>query len=107
MHNPHHPGAFITEVYLEPHGLGGRDLAANLGVTASTLSRVLRGVSGISPDMALRLSIAVGRSPESWLSMQDNYDLWHAIQTIRSPESEAHAVHGSVNVSEKLNRRSY
>ena len=75
-----HPCAFITEVYLEPHGLSGRELAASLGVAASTLSRVLRGVSGISPDMALRLSIAVGRSPESWLSMQDNYDLWQAKQ---------------------------
>ena len=80
MHNPPHPGEFIVEVYLEPHGLSGRELAANLGVAASTLSRVLRGVSGISPDMALRLSIALGRSPESWLAMQDNYDLWQAKQ---------------------------
>ena len=67
-------------MYLEPHGLSGRQLAANLGVAASTLSRVLKGTSGISPDMALRLSIALGRSPESWLSMQDNHDLWHAKQ---------------------------
>ncbi len=80
MHNPPHPGTFITEVYLEPHGLSGRELAANLGVAASTLSRVLKGTSGISPDMALRLSVALGRSPESWLSMQDNHDLWHAKQ---------------------------
>ena len=80
MHNPPHPGAFITEVYLEPHGLSGRELAANLGVAASTLNRVLRGLSGISLDMALRLSIAVGRSPESWLAMQDHYDLWQAKQ---------------------------
>lgn len=80
MHNPPHPGEFIVEVYLEPHGLSGRELAANLSVAASTLSRVLRGVSGISPDMALRLSIALGRSPESWLAMQDNYDLWQAKQ---------------------------
>ena len=80
MHNPPHPGAFINEVYLEPHGLSGRELAGNLGVAASTLSRILRGVSGVSPDMALRLSIALGRSPESWLSMQGNYDLWHAKQ---------------------------
>ena len=80
MHNPPHPGTFITEVYLEPYGLSGRELAANLGVAASTLSRVLKGTSGISPDMALRLSIALGRSPECWLTMQDNYDLWHAKQ---------------------------
>ena len=80
MHNPPHPGAFLKEVYLEPHGLSGRELAANLGVAASTLNRVLRGLSGISLDMALRLSIAVGRSPESWLAMQDHYDLWQAKQ---------------------------
>ena len=78
MHNPPHPGSFITEVYLEPHGLSGRELAVSLGVAASTLNRVLRGTSGVSPEMALRLSKALGRSPESWLAMQNNYDLWHA-----------------------------
>ena len=76
MHNPPHPGAFITEVYLEPNGLSGRDLAASLGVAASTLNRVLNGSSGISPEMALRLSKALGRSPESWLAMQAHYDRW-------------------------------
>ena len=78
MHNPPHPGAFIAEVYLEPNGLSGRDLAASLGVAASTLNRVLRGTSGVSPEMALRLSKALGRSPESWLAMQAHYDLWFA-----------------------------
>lgn len=56
MHNPPHPGEFITELYLEPNGLSGRELAAKLGVAASTLNRVLTGASGISPEMALRLS---------------------------------------------------
>lgn len=82
MHNPPHPGEFITEVYLEPNGLSGRELALKLGVAASTLSRVLKGASGISPEMALRLSKALGRSPESWLSMQYNYDLWQARQRV-------------------------
>ena len=76
MHNPPHPGDFITEVYLAPNGISGRELALKLGVAASTLSRVLKGLSGISPEMALRLSKALGRSPESWLTMQHNYDLW-------------------------------
>lgn len=75
MHNPPHPGEFISEVYLEPSDLSGRELAAKLGVAASTLNRVLTGASGISPEMALRLSKALGRSPESWLAMQYNYDL--------------------------------
>ena len=82
MHNPPHPGEFIREVYLKPNGITGRQLAAKLGVSPSTLNRVLKGNSGISPEMALRLSKALGRSPESWLAMQDNRDLWQARQTV-------------------------
>jgi antitoxin HigA-1 len=82
MHNPPHPGEFITEVYLEPNGLSGRELALKLGVAASTLSRILKGSSAVTPEMALRLSKALGRTPESWLSMQYNYDLWHARQRV-------------------------
>ena len=82
MHNPPHPGAFIREVYLEPFNITGRQLAAKLGVSPSTLNRVLNGHSGVSSEMALRLSKALGRSPESWLVMQDNYDLWRARQTV-------------------------
>jgi addiction module HigA family antidote len=78
MYNPPHPGEFITSVYLEPNGISGRELAANLDVAPSTLSRLLNGTSRVTPDMALRLSKAVGRSPESWLAMQDNHDLWIA-----------------------------
>jgi addiction module HigA family antidote len=78
MHSPPHPGEFITEVYLGPNALSGRELALKLGVAASTLSRILKGVSGVSPEMALRLSKALGRSPESWLAMQYNHDLWLA-----------------------------
>ncbi|HKB82089.1 MAG TPA: HigA family addiction module antitoxin [Burkholderiales bacterium] len=82
MHNPPHPGEFITEVYLEPNNLSGRELAAKLGVAASTVHRVLTGASGLSPEMALRLSKALGRSPESWLAMQYNHDLWQAKQSV-------------------------
>lgn len=82
MHNPPHPGDFIREVYLEPFGITGRQLSTKLGVSPSTLNRVLNGSSGISSEMALRLSKALGRSPESWLTMQDNYDLWQARQTV-------------------------
>jgi addiction module HigA family antidote len=56
MHNPPHPGEFILETYLEPHDLSARYLAEKLGVAASTLNRVLRRQSGVSPEMALRLS---------------------------------------------------
>lgn len=78
MHNPPHPGEFIIDVYLEPHGVSGRELAEKLDVAPSTLSRVLKGSSRITPEMALRLSKAIGRSPESWLAMQDAHDLWVA-----------------------------
>jgi addiction module HigA family antidote len=82
MHNPPHPGDFIRAIYLEPNGISARQLSAKLGVAASTLNRVLQGQSGISPEMALRLSKALGRSPESWLAMQDNYDLWQARRSV-------------------------
>ena len=82
MHNPPHPGEFIREIYMEPHGLSVRKVAGNLGVSPSTLNRVLNGLSNVSPEMALRLSKALGRSPESWLAMQDHYDLWHAKKSV-------------------------
>jgi len=82
MYNPPHPGEFITEVYLEPNGISGRELAEKLDVAASTLSRVLKGTSRVTPEMALRLSKAIGRSPESWLAMQDAHDLWVARQHV-------------------------
>jgi addiction module HigA family antidote len=83
MYNPPHPGEFITEVYLEPNNISGRELAHSLGVSPSTLSRVLNGSSSVSPSMALRLSKALGRSAESWLAMQIAYDLWHARRSVK------------------------
>lgn len=83
MHNPPHPGEFITEVYLEPNRISGRELATALGVSPSTLNRILNRTNGLSPAMALRLSKALGRSPESWLAMQSNYDLWHAKRIVK------------------------
>ncbi|NEM91489.1 HigA family addiction module antitoxin [Galbitalea soli] len=82
MHNPPHPGEFISEVYLEPFGVSGRDLAKRLAVSPSTLSRVLTGASHVTPEMALRLSKALGRSAESWLAMQDSHDLAVARQSL-------------------------
>ena len=82
MHNPPNPGEFITSIYLTPNGISGRELAEKLDVAASTLSRILKGTSRVTPEMALRLSKAIGRSPESWLAMQDNHDLWIARQNV-------------------------
>lgn len=75
MHNPPHPGEFIQATYMEPFGVSSRPLAEHLDVAASTLNRILKEQSGVSPEMALRLSKLLGRSPETWLAMQDAYDL--------------------------------
>ncbi len=82
MHNPPHPGEFIREVYITPFKLSVRKVADSLSVSPSTLTRLLNRESNISPEMALRLSKTLGRSPESWLAMQDQYDLWHARKNI-------------------------
>jgi antitoxin HigA-1 len=78
MHNPPHPGEFLAEVYLCPNNLSSRELAGKLGVATSTLDRVLAGSNSVSPEMAGRLSKVLCRSPESWLAMQRNRDLWEA-----------------------------
>ncbi len=83
MHNPPHPGEFIQSTYMEPFGLSCRYLAEQLDVAASTLNRVLKKQSGVSPEMALGLSKALGRSPESWLMMQDAFDLWQAKKGVK------------------------
>jgi|SRR5690625_204952 len=82
MYNPPHPGEFIRQVYMEPFNITGRTLAAKLRVSPSTLNRLLKGSSGVSSEMALRLSKTLGRSPESWLAMQDSYDLWQAKRAV-------------------------
>lgn len=83
MHNPPHPGEFVLATYMEPFGLSCRYLAEQLNVAASTLNRILKQQSGVSPEMALRLSKSLGRSPESWLAMQDAYDLSLAKKTVK------------------------
>jgi len=80
MHNPPHPGEVIKELCLEPLGLTITDAAKGLGISRKTLSSILNGKAGISPEMAVRLSIAFNTSSESWLNQQTQYDLWQAEQ---------------------------
>lgn len=75
MFNPPHPGEFIKEIYLEELNLSERVLAGKLKVSPSTLNRLIKGKSSLTPEMALRLSKTLGRSPESWLAIQDRYSL--------------------------------
>jgi addiction module HigA family antidote len=78
MHNPPHPGEILRELCIDPLGLSITETADALGVTRKTLSAILNGRSGISPEMAVRLSLAFGTSSESWLNQQAQYDLWEA-----------------------------
>lgn len=80
MHNPPHPGLVIKELCLEPLGISIADAAKALGVSRNSLSNLLNGKTGISPEMAVRLSIAFNTSSESWLKQQLQYDLWQAEQ---------------------------
>ena len=92
MHNPPHPGEFIQDVYLKPLNISYRSVALKLKVSPSTFLRLIKGQSNISPEMALRLSKGLGRSPESWLAMQANYNLWHARLSVNLDEIEPLAV---------------
>lgn len=86
LYNPPHPAETIKEDILPALGLSVTEAAAQLGVTRVTLSRLLNGKSGISPEMALRLHQWLGEdspSPESWLLQQAHYDLWQAQQRPR------------------------
>ena len=80
MHNPPHPGEVIKELCLEPLDISVTSAAKALGVSRKTLSSILNGHAGISPEMAVRLSIAFNTSSESWLNQQAQYDLWQAEQ---------------------------
>ena len=82
MHNPPHPGEIIRDFCVEPLNLTITEAAEALGVTRKTLSTLLNGRAGISPEMALRLSKVFGRSPEGWLRLQLQFDLWKTEQSL-------------------------
>ncbi len=84
MYNPPHPGEIITALCLEPLGLTVTRAAEALGVSRKTLSAIVNGRAGISPEMAIRLSMAFDTSAESWLNQQVQYDLWLARQNQQS-----------------------
>jgi len=75
---PTHPGTIIREDYLEPLSISIKDMAAMLGVSRKTLSKIINERGSFTPDMALRLSRAFDTTPDLWLNLQKNYDLWHA-----------------------------
>ena len=89
MHNPPHPGEVLRE-WLE--GISVTAAAERLGVTRVSLSRVLNGAAGISADMDVRLSKALGTTPGTWYSMQADYDMWQAQKRFRGKVQPIHVV---------------
>src|ERR1039458_1857626 len=98
MHDPPHPGEVLRALCLEPLNLTVTAAARSLGVSRKALSSVLNGRAGISPEVAIRLSIAFNTSAESWLNQQTQYDLWHAeksrkrlrVERLSAARSEEH-----------------
>ena len=82
MHNPPHPGAILAD-WLEGFDTSIGAFAKHIDVSRTTLSSIVNGHSGISPDMALRFAQALNTSPDVWIGMQKSYDLWHASQKAR------------------------
>ena len=83
QHDPPHPGELIQRTYIEPfEGITSNGIADRLGVARSTFNRLLNGKSGISSEMAVRLSEVLGSSAESWLALQESFDLYKARQTV-------------------------
>lgn len=90
MHNPPHPGEILHDLWLEPLGLSNTAAAEALNVSRKTVSEIVNGRASISAEMALRLELAFGKSAESWLAHQANYDLWQL--HIRAPDLGVHHV---------------
>lgn len=83
QHNPPHVGGLIYRTYIEPFDdISANKIADALGVARSTFSRLITGVSDLSPEMAVRLSVVLGGSAESWIRLQENYDLWKARESV-------------------------
>jgi len=80
MHNPPHPGEIIKSLWLDELKISARQLASYLNVAPSTITRLINGKADVSADMACRLSKVLGRSPESWLAMQSNFNIWQIEQ---------------------------
>jgi len=80
MYNPPHPGEIIKDLWLAPAKISITEASKALGVSRKTLSKIINGNGSVTPEMAVRLSIALGSSPESWMGHQVTYDLWQVEQ---------------------------
>lgn len=92
MHNPPHPGQIVKEVLIDNTGLSITTAAEHLGVTRVALSKLINGHSKLTPEMALRLSIALKTSPDMWLGVQKQYDLWQLQKSLRRVSKQVRVV---------------
>ncbi len=86
MHNPPHPGEILQGLWLEPMGVTVTIAAEALGISRQSLSKIVNGSRGVTPEMAVRISRAFGGTPESWLGHQAAYDLWRIEQNKEVPD---------------------
>ncbi len=92
MYNPPHPGIILLEDWIKPLNFSVTEFALKIGTSRKNLSEIVNAKSGISPEMALKLSKALGTSAELWLNMQQAYDLWHAKQRVNLDDIEVIAM---------------
>ena len=86
MYNPPHPGEILQGLWLEPMGVIVTIAAEALGISRQSLSKIVNGSRGVTPEMAVRISRAFGGTPESWLGHQAAYDLWRIEQNREVPD---------------------
>lgn len=89
MYNPPHPGTILLEECIKPLGFSISEFALRLGTSRKNLSEIVNGKTGISPEMALKIEKALNSRAGLWLDMQQDYDLWHARQTVNLDDIEA------------------
>jgi addiction module HigA family antidote len=81
---PTHPGGILKKLFLLPLSLSATKLAKAIGVSRKTISKLVNQRGAVTPEMALRLSIAFKTTPQLWLNLQHNYDLWHVQRRVKS-----------------------
>ena len=93
MHNPPHPGEILKKLYIDPLNLTIVEIAKGIGVSRKSLSELVNGKFGVSPDMAIRLAKAFATTPESWLNLQQQYDLWKEEKKRKRPKIKVFVRH--------------
>jgi len=94
MYNPPYPGKLLLEDWIKPLNFTISEFALRIGTSRKNLSEIVNGKTGISPEMALKISKAIGTTPDIWLRMQMSYDLWQAKQRVNLDDIQVIAING-------------